>query len=126
MAVCAYWVNEEQSIVRYEFSGKWTWEEFYPVYKQAIAMEKSVPHRVDVVVDLRNSEVVPANALKHIRRIANAQPDNIGLTILVSTNIFILALYKIGCRIDDKVAHYFRVVSTNDEAFRLIDAARQT
>ena len=55
MPVRVYWEDDSHTLVRYEFEGNWTWDELYPAYYQAIEMEKSVTHRVDVIMDMRQA-----------------------------------------------------------------------
>ena len=125
MSVRAYWVNEEKTVVRYDFEGNWTWDELYPVFQEALAMERSVPHRVDVILDMTRAGRLPANALLHVKNISDKQPDNIGLTVIVSPNQFVGSLYTIGVRFYAKIAYYFRVTKTFDEANAVIAAARE-
>jgi hypothetical protein len=88
MSVQANWYNNEKTIVQYDFEGKWTWDEFYPEYEKALKMEKEQAHRVDVVLDFRKSLGIPSNALTHLKNITDHQPENIGLSIFVTTNAF--------------------------------------
>ncbi len=120
MSVRVAWDNTAKTIVRYVFEGRWTWNEFYPAYDEAIAMEKSMPHRVHVIVDLRKGVGVPANALMHVKNISDKQPDNIGLTVLVTTSSFVHSLYQIGVKFYHKIGYYFRVVDSMDEAYTMI------
>lgn len=59
MAVAVRWSNSEKTIVIYDIEGRWTWEEFYPAYHEAIAMELSVTHRVDVIMNMHNANLLP-------------------------------------------------------------------
>jgi hypothetical protein len=123
MGVQVAWDNAEKTIVRYVFEGKWTWEEFFPVYDNAIAMEKSVPHRVHVILDLRKAIGVPANTLMQVKKISDKQPDNIGLNVLVTKSSFIHSLYQIGIKFYHKIDYYFRVAETIEAAYTMIDQA---
>lgn len=124
MAVSADWLDEKHDIVLYNFEGAWTWDELYRVYTKAIEMEKSVSYRVDVILDMRRSKSIPANALLHVKNISDKQPDNIGLTVVVTPNGFVRALYNAGVAFYKGIAHYFRVTPTMEEAARVIAADR--
>lgn len=124
MGIRVCWEDEAHTIVRYDFEGKWTWEELYPVYNQAIAMETSVPYRVDVILDMRRSQGVPGNALSHLKNISDKQPANIGLSIFVTENKFMLALYNVGCKFYYKIPRYFQVVPSIEAAQEMIAKAR--
>ena len=125
MPVSAYWLNDEQTIVQYDFEGRWTWDEFYPEYQKALKMERSVTHRVDVVMDFRQSKSVPPSALTHMRKITDNQPDNIGLSVFVTTNPFFNVMYTAGVRFYPKMKDYFVIVETIEEAHEIIQAARK-
>lgn len=124
MGIRVYWEDEAHTIVRYDFEGRWTWEELYPVYDEAIAMETSVPYRVDVILDMRRSQGVPGNALSHLKNISDKQPTNIGLSIFVTENKFLLALYSVGCKFYYKIPYYFQVVPTIEAAHAMIAKSR--
>jgi hypothetical protein len=126
MTVTARWFDDKKELVLYTFEGKWTWDELYPVYREAIAMEKSVSQRVDVVLDMLKSTSVPANALMHVKNFSDKQPENLGLTVVVTSSGFVHALYDAGIKFYKGIAHYFRVVSTMDDAFRMISEDRQS
>jgi len=125
MTVTVDWYDAQHEIVQYVFEGRWTWDELYSAYNTAIAMEKSVPYRVDVLLDLLESKSVPANALLHVKNISNKQPDNLGLTIVITPNGFVRALYNAGTQFYKGIAHYFRVVPTMEEALKMIAEDRK-
>src|SRR5215813_490048 len=122
MTVSADWQDEKRDIVLYNFEGAWTWDELYPTYTKAIAMEKSVSYRVDVILDMRRSKGLPANVLLHAKNISDKQPENIGLTVIVTPNGFVKALYNAGVAFYKGIAHYFRVAPTMEEAATVIAA----
>jgi hypothetical protein len=125
MSVRVYWEDQSKTIVRYDFAGAWTWNELYAAYYEAIAMERSVAHRVDVILDLRASGPIPANALLHLKNFSEKQPPNIGLSFFVTSNNFIRSLYQVGTKFYGKIAHYFRVAATLEEASAAIAADRK-
>ncbi len=125
MSVSADWQDEKHDIVFYNFEGAWTWDEMYRAYTKAIALEKSVPYRVDVILDLRRSKSIPANALLHVKNISDKQPENLGLTVVVTPNGFVRALYNAGVAFYKGIGHYFRVTPTMEEAAQMIAADRQ-
>lgn len=125
MPIRVYWEDAEQTIVRYDFEGRWTWDELYVAYYQAIAMENSVTHRVDIILDMRTSSFIPANALLHMKNFSEKQPPNVGLSIFVTTNAFIISLYNTAIKFYAKIAFYFRLVKTLDQAHTMIADTRR-
>lgn len=120
MPIRVYWEDTDQTIVRYDFEGRWTWDELYTAYYQAIAMENSVIQRVDIILDMRSSAFIPANALLHMKNFSEKQPPNVGLSIFVTTNAFVTSLYSTAIRFYAKIAFYFRLVKTLDQAHTMI------
>jgi hypothetical protein len=124
MPVRVSWFDETRRIILYELEGVWTWDDFYPVYEKAIAMETTSPERVDVILDMRQNKTVPANALLHIKGIADRQPPNLGVSVLVTSNRVIESLYAIGVRLYPSLEAYFDIAPSIDDALRIIEAAR--
>lgn len=125
MPIRVYWEDEKQALVRYDFEGRWTWDELYTAYYQAIAMENSVSHRVDIILDMRKSGFIPANALLHMKNFSDKQPPNVGLSIFVTPNAFVSALYSTAIRFYAKIGFYFRLVKTLDQAYTMIEDAHR-
>jgi hypothetical protein len=124
MAVQATWDNDEKTIVRYDFDAKWTWDDFYEAYYQAVDMQNSVLHRVDVILDMSQTRRLPDSALLHLRNLSEKQPPNIGKSILVSKNSFIISLYTLAMKNHAKIAYYFRLAGTLIDAHTLIEQDR--
>jgi hypothetical protein len=124
MPVQVRWYDDAQTIVLYEIEGNWTWDELYPEYRRAIQMEKSVPHRVDVLIDVRRSGRLPLNVLTHMKNFSDRQPENIGLSVVISQSQFIRALYQAGCRFYSGIGRYFSVAPSTEAALGMIAAAR--
>lgn len=128
MPIDVFWVNEEKTILQYDITGRWAWDDLYPQYYKALEMERSVDHFVDIIIDLRESRSIPPSVFTHIKNIADRQPDNVGLTVIVSDNRFVKVLMNAGTRAYKKIAEYFQVADTIDEALQLIEqiaAARE-
>jgi hypothetical protein len=125
MPIQVYWEDSEKTIVRYDFQGMWTWDDLYAVYYQAIAMETSVPHRVDIILDMLTSQRIPGNALLHLKNLSEKQPPNVGLSIFVTRNAFVISMYNMAIKVYGKIAYYFRLANTLDDAHSMIEAARR-
>ncbi|MFN8375085.1 MAG: hypothetical protein U0694_19690 [Anaerolineae bacterium] len=123
MSVEVMWDNAEQSILRFVFEGKWSWEELYPALNEAFEMEKSVPHRVHAILDMRKSVSVPTDVLMHVKNISDQQLEKSGLSVIVTHNSFIHMLYQVGVKFYSKIDYYFRVAATMDEARAMIERA---
>lgn len=120
MPVDIQWVNVEKTILQYTLSGNWTWSELFPKYEEAIRMEESVSHMVDIIIDLRSSGAVPSNTLSHMRSIANKQPPNVGISVLVTRAHMVEALFRLAKQVNPKIKQYFEIVTDLDAAYQVI------
>jgi regulator of extracellular matrix RemA (YlzA/DUF370 family) len=68
MTILPVWDNDKKTILRYVHYGTWTWDELDQAVERAQAMFKSVRHHVDVIIDLRESGMLPDNAYARPRR----------------------------------------------------------
>lgn len=53
------WLKDDSSIVVATYTGKWTWAEHFDTVRKVIQMLKTVPHRVDLIVDVSQSATPP-------------------------------------------------------------------
>jgi hypothetical protein len=95
MGIQVCWDNPEQTILRYDFEGQWTWEEFRAAATEAFAMTVSVPHVVDTITYFHKGTLLPANALNQFRQAMLGAPPNRGInaivggTTLVRTTVYL-------------------------------------
>jgi hypothetical protein len=119
------WLDDELTYQLYELEGAWTWDEFYPVYHEAVAEELRVGHRVDTIVDLTRSIRLPPNAISHLKGMSDNAVPNDGLNVLVTSNRTIQVLYNVAVRVYPRIGRLFIVTGTLDEARRIVEADRQ-
>lgn len=50
------WANEEKTVLYWQFDGFWTFEDYIPVYEEALRELNSVNHPVTAIVDMRHSQ----------------------------------------------------------------------
>ena len=126
MSIDVYWFDREHTIVRYDFSGSWTWDEVYAAVDAAIALENSVSHRVDVVLNLLESGHIPPNAITHVKTIATTRmPANVKMAVLITENKAMNVLFNIGSRLYRKIEEQFYVAASVDSALEVINKARE-
>ncbi len=87
MPITVQWDNDQKTTIRYEFAGRWTWEQLFAANDERDAMMKTVDYRVDLIADLRNTMVVPPGAASQFKRIAQARAGT-GVTVVVGANRF--------------------------------------
>lgn len=124
MSVNAYWFSEDERIIRFDFFGDWTWQEFYLAFEQSQQMRAAVSGRVDTIIDMSSSGRLPNNVLSHLVRVTSRVSKNPGLAVVVSSDRFILALYQASTRMYRQVAKRFRIAPTVAESLVTIHAER--
>ena len=60
------WSNSEKTVIRIQPFAEWHWRDFYKVMDDLYCMVDSVPHAVDVILDLRSMTVLPPRFLMHM------------------------------------------------------------
>lgn len=126
MPVSVIWDDDEQSIIRYLFVGQWEWRDFRPIIDEAVAMSRSVDHRVDTIADLRESAPLPMqNPFPTLKHLATTTPPNSakgslqiigGGSFVQSLGAAVRRVYKEGAPV------YF--VNTLEQAYANIEQSR--
>jgi hypothetical protein len=124
MGVQVQWDNIDKTIIRYDFKGIWTWNDFYAAHKQAQELGATVPHHIDLILDMRAVSRLPGNALLHIKQYADKQPRNVGLAICITSDHFVQTIYSMDTPAHHRTEQSFRFAASLDEAYRLINQRR--
>lgn len=127
MKVNVAWQNDDKkAIVYYTFQQGWGWQDVYEALDQAGDMIRTVSHRVDVIMDFREANVLPQSALSQIKRAYNnPKPENIGLTVLVTPNSFLNMLVSMAKKIwGENTRWELEFVKTLDDAYAIIELHR--
>lgn len=86
MAVSIRWSDPRKNSLLLTFTAPWTWEEYEAVSPEIDAAMASVPHVVDLVIDVTLAGELPDDALQ---RLANSYADptpNMGQYIFVGAS----------------------------------------
>lgn len=92
MPVSVRWENDAHDLIRFDFVGRWTWEETHKALDQNLALLDSVDYVVDFIVDMLQSDGLPSGVLQQLKRVAELNHPNSGLTIYVGVNPLLNAL----------------------------------
>src|SRR5690606_11312509 len=93
MPVSARWTDESQTIMLWEFEGKWTWDDYYLIRNETNAQISALDYDVDLIIDMRNSTALPQGVFTHGRNAFSASPKNIGQTVFVGLNPVLRSFY---------------------------------
>jgi len=110
MAITVDWDNDEQRILRYTFTGTWTWEEFFTHLTTGRAMMRRVNHDVHIVCDLTESGFVPKNSVKPFKNIVDSRPANTGVVFIITNAYLLNAIYLALKRVYPQICEQYRLI----------------
>ena len=94
---------------------------------EAFEMIKSVSHTVYRVVDLRGMRLqIPADMLRSLRGAQRIRPDNMGMMVLIGSNLLMELLLSAAKRGGIQVVQDFHYADSIEDAVRLINEQRTT
>ena len=128
MAVRVSWDDTLEHVIRYDFEGGWTWDEFQTAYAGAQRLLESVDARVDVIVNLLPSTALQRGILEVVKRVADDAPPNHGVTVYVGQRDILQAFARAFERIYPVSARRVRLdfCASLDEARTLLRSDRQS
>ncbi len=92
MGIRVIWDNEEKTIIRYVYEGRWDRDDFAVAYGQAKTMMDSVDHAVGVIIDVQQSHLIPSGIISRSRHLVTTPSSNEGANVIVGANAFIRSL----------------------------------
>jgi hypothetical protein len=122
MAIRVFWDDQDKTVLRYEFSGLWTWDEFHAAMRQGWAMLDSVQHPVDVINDFSVCDFVPPNSLSHFVRAARrTHPNSRHIVVVGVHNPFLRAIGTILGRMFPEMAQKMSYADSLEEARAMLN-----
>lgn len=126
MPLHVYWDDREQSILRCDSEGKWTWDEYHNSLNQVCDMARDIGHRVDLInVELPGASMPAGSPLPHFNRASKVLPDNVGLNIVVVRSAVVRAMASMMGKMPGNQMHTIKMVATIDEAMSAIAQDRE-
>jgi hypothetical protein len=91
--------NEQRTIMRYQFVGRWTWVEYHEAIKNAYELVKAIPYTVNMILDFSQGSVLPHNALSIFGTSMKTPPRDFDFAVVVSESTFIQMLVTVFQRV---------------------------
>jgi hypothetical protein len=123
MGVTIQWDNAEKTVLRYDFMGRWTWDEFYAAYDIAKPMILSVTHKVDFILnptDDVSRNYTPPNIMTHMLSIARKALPNTGKCVSISRGTFSRVLLSMVSKVNPKISEQYVFADSLEEARALL------
>jgi hypothetical protein len=119
------WDNDAKTIIRWDFKGAWTWEDWYMSANRALELRDTVIEHpvVPAIFNLKSSGPVPMGALPHARA-AIEMMDQRDYVVLANTSGFVHSLAEIFRVLNSTFAHKVLIARTVEDARTLIAERR--
>ena len=88
MPISVQWDNPDKTLLRWNFEGKWTWDDYYAAMEQNNALLDSIQSKADLLIDMQQTNIVAAGFTSQFRRISQFHPKA-GFAIIVLNSRFI-------------------------------------
>lgn len=128
MAIHLDWDDESNQIIQIRIEGRWTWDELENTLRQTIAMMDSVSHKVDFIIDVSRSHMLPGGATQAAQNVATPETHrNEGVKVIIGANTLIRLAYEAYRRINRSLGknQEFLFAKTQDDARAIISRERQ-
>lgn len=95
MGIVVQWDNPEQTIIRFAYSGQWTFGDLFDAMQESRALMDTVDHQVHGIIDMQDSKLMPNGALSLGRNVTMRKHPNQGKSIIVGASGFARTLYDV-------------------------------
>src|SRR3954464_1167446 len=121
MSIEVNWDNEEKTIIQYVYEGRWTLQDFDDARAKAAKLEETVTHRVDVIIDVRKSSLVPTGTISRGKQVMTTTPSshpNEGTAVIVGAGPLVRSIYDVVNKVYPDIVRRrgFRFARSMDEA----------
>lgn len=124
MGIVLAWEDQEQSVIRVDYSGRWTWEDFFEGITHTVEMMDSVSGRVDIIENMKPGVLpVSGSAINAARNGMRSFSDNLGLVVVV-VNPYVRAIGTIFVNLNSEYRERIRMVDTIEQARAMISEQR--
>ncbi|MEQ8676506.1 MAG: hypothetical protein RLP44_29510 [Aggregatilineales bacterium] len=120
MAINVGWDNDEQTVICYQFSGTWTWQDAEAALETSFSLTETVAHKVHVIVDMRHSKGLPDGIILKINKVLQIAPSNRGNIVIVGANSLMKTTLRMAGRIHKAVANRIATAETFEDAYALL------
>ncbi len=116
------WENREKTILRWDFFPAWTWQTFVEAKLDIDRMAASVPHAVNLLLNLTGAPVQQVSRLPAFETLPPTTPTNIGQIVIVGYNDPDRALLYALSRLYDIHTRPLQLYDRLDAAYHALQA----
>jgi hypothetical protein len=87
MAISIVWDNENKTVLRIDFEGRWDWSAYDAAIDEAYAIIRQMDYKVNVISQMSLDMAFPQGLpLRHLQRTQKLMPGNVGYFMVVGGN----------------------------------------
>jgi hypothetical protein len=124
MPIYAAWQDEKQAVVRNQFIGHWTMKHFRAAWaRNHELMRQQGGRRVDFILDLRESILIPPDFVRQFRQMPFDKTQNFGLLVFVGADDHMQILIRTLLQ-SLSYALVIEFADTPEDALTIVSSAR--
>ncbi len=125
MPIHIHWDDDDKTILRHDFEGQWTWDEYFDLMRSRNAYMSSVDHRVDVIANMKPG-IMPTTgfALSSAKTSLRSIPPNHGIFVIV-INTVVGTMLDVFKQFDRETAMILYAAKSLEEAREIIQQERK-
>jgi hypothetical protein len=126
MSITVSWDDDAQTILRWNFVGIWTWDEFEHELAATARRMEAVPYPVSAICDMTCSGPLPVtgSAISHMWQARQLAQEQLTTAIFVGSSAHVRAIIGLFCTIYRQRRDRYLFASSIEEARALL-VARQ-
>jgi hypothetical protein len=119
------WDDVGQTVLRFDYTTPWTWEDLRGAVQEASRMSADLGYIVSVINDVSHASALPDGALVTFRGIARLTPDNTGLIVIAGGGMLVDTMITMFRRLSGAQGANWRTAKSLDEARAMIQVWRE-
>ncbi len=116
------WDNPAKTILRYDFTDRWSWKDIYAAKNIGDAMIESVPHGVGVMFVLPSNATLPENAISNVRSLIKSAHRRVYASVFVSNSVYVKTIYNVLKQVYKPLTKNFLHADNVEKAHTLLAA----
>ncbi len=124
MAITVRWGDSSQTIICYEYVGRWSWAEYQGANDQAVTLARMVDCDIDIIADFRQSFFLPESAMSSFRKSLATSRLKFNVAVLIFENEFFHRLYGVFRRVYARQSENILIAHSLEEAVEKITTRR--
>lgn len=125
MSIVVAWHNVQKTVIRHSYEGEWTWHDFHNAIETTLQMTKDCDGKIDLFLDLHNTQTLPPAAITHFRQMAHRLSDQVAFVVATGGTQFMKIMFSMFQRVGGHWAVNYMWATTFDEACGIVSARQK-